>query len=451
MERVLEDALRVLAEIGVECRQPVMVERLAARFGSYADHRVRFDPKRVRAHLEATRGRALQDAAGANDEEFSLGGCWAGINYCDPETGAIRPARSDECAQMCRLWDARDIAGVVPVVPGDVPPEIQALAAERIALKNSRHLGGCLPTLDAEEVRYLMEMNRVAGRRYVLAEQVCISPLRFNDQGIELALAFVNNPDVQVSLAGFIPMAGASCPLDPRSAIVQIVAEELAHSMASDALGVPHHGFGLRLDPFDFQYALIVFGSPEWCLYRTLVIQMAAFLNGGQPVRGGSFRSMAKQPDEQAACERTASVLWQAMLGARHFGAVGQLSVDEVFSPQQAVIDREILAYVARLVRGMEVRRDVDSVALIREGVAQGSFSGVPDTVERFRDFCSFPDLFRHWNVERWRANKEPSILGEAWVRAKEEIARSTHRLQPDQEAKIDAIYSKAVEHVRAR
>jgi trimethylamine:corrinoid methyltransferase-like protein len=178
---------------------------------------------------------------------------------------------------------------------------------------------------------------------------------------------------------------------------------------------------------------------------------MAAFLNGGQPVRGGSFRSMAKQPDEQAACERTASVLWQAMLGARHFGAVGQLSVDEVFSPQQAVIDREILAYVARLVRGMEVRRDVDSVALIREGVAQGSFSGVPDTVERFRDFCSFPDLFRHWNVERWRANKEPSILGEAWVRAKEEIARSTHRLQPDQEAKIDAIYSKAVEHVRAR
>jgi len=134
MERVLEDALRVLAEIGVECRQPVMVERLAARFGSYAEPRVRFDPKRVRAHLEATRARALKGAAGADDEEFSLGGCWAGINYCDPETQAVRPARSDECAQMCRLWDARDIAGVVPVVPGDVPPEIQTLAAERISL-----------------------------------------------------------------------------------------------------------------------------------------------------------------------------------------------------------------------------------------------------------------------------------------------------------------------------
>jgi trimethylamine:corrinoid methyltransferase-like protein len=178
---------------------------------------------------------------------------------------------------------------------------------------------------------------------------------------------------------------------------------------------------------------------------------MGAFLNAGRPVRRGAFRSTAKQPDEQAACERTATVLWQALLGARRFGAVGQLSVDEVFSPQQAVIDREILAYVARLLRGMEVHRDVDSVALIGEGVAQGSFASVADTVERFRAFCTFPELFRRWNVERWRADREPTILGEAWARAKEEIGRSAHRLPPDPEKKIDAIYSKAVEHVRAR
>ena len=456
MEQVLEDALRVLAEIGVECRQPVMVERLTARFGSYADPRVRFDPKRVRAHVEATQRAGAQggrdvDAAAAEDE-FSLGGCWAGINYCDPETQAVRPARSDECAQMCRLWDARDLAGVVPVVPGDVPPEIQALAAERIALKNSRRLGGCLPVLDSEEVRDLMDMNLVAGRRYVLAEQICISPLRFNDQGIETALAFLDNPDVEVALWGFIPMAGASCPLDPRSAVVQAVAEELAHSMAGEALGFPQSGFELGVSPFDFQYGLIVFGSPEWCLYRVLAVQMAAFLNGGRPVRRGAFRSTAKQPDEQAACERTATVLWQAMLGARRFGAVGQLSVDEVFSPQQAVIDREILAYVARLVRGMEVGRDVDAVALIREGVEQGSFGGLPDTVERFRGFCTFPDLFRRWNVERWRAERGtvhprrglgPREGGDRPQRAPPAAGGGRGKWTP--------IYSKAVEHVRNR
>ena len=225
----------------------------------------------------------------------------------------------------------------------------------------------------------------------------------------------------------------------------------LPTALASDALGLPQSGFELGVSPFDFQYGLIVFGSPEWCLYRTLAVQMGAFLNGGQPVRRGAFRSTAKQPDEQAACERTASVLWQALLGARRFGAVGRLSVDEVFSPQQAVIDRDILAYVARLLRGMEVQRDTDAVALIAEGVAQGSFAGVADTVEHFRDFCTFPDLFRRWNVERWRADREPTVLGEAWPRAKEEIARSAHRLPPEAEKKIDAVFSKAVEHVRAR
>ena len=171
---------------------------------------------------------------------------------------------------------------------------------------------------DPEEVRYLVDMNLAVGRRYRLAENVGISPLRFDDQGIETALSFANNPDIEVDLGGFMPMAGATCPLDPRSGIVQAVAEGLAFSMACDALGFPHAGFGFRLDPFDFQYAMIVFGSPEWCLYRTLVVRMMGFLNG-QPSSHGAFRSTAKRPDEQAACQRTASVLWQALLGARRF------------------------------------------------------------------------------------------------------------------------------------
>jgi trimethylamine:corrinoid methyltransferase-like protein len=81
-----------------------------------------------------------------------------------------------------------------------------------------------------------------------------------------------------------------------------------------------------------------------------------------------------KRPDAQAACKRTASALWQALLGVRHFG-VGQLSIDEVFSPQQAVLDREILAYVERIVEGLDLESEtVDTVTLIREGPTYGDF-----------------------------------------------------------------------------
>jgi trimethylamine--corrinoid protein Co-methyltransferase len=246
-------------------------------------------------------------------------------------------------------------------------------------------------------------------------------------------------------------MAGATCPLDPRSALVQALAEELALDVVRSSLGLSGSGPALRVDPFDLQYAAIVFGSPEWCLYRALVVQMSEHLTG-RPNRDGMFRSVAKRPNAQAACERTASVLWQALLGARHFGAVGQLSVDEVFSPQQAVLDREILGYVKRTIDGLDLSPKVlDPLALIGEGVREGSFIGVADTVSRFREFCTFPDLFRHWSLGRWRAEGQPTLLDEAWARAKQEIARSAHRLDEQQERQVDNIYQKAERYIRNR
>ena len=403
---------------------------------------------RVRAHVEGLRsGRSASE----DETPFSLGGCWAGLNYCDPETQEVRPASSGEAAQMARLWDARGLSGVVPLLPGDVPPALATLAAERIALKHSRALGGLLTVIDPEEVRFLRDMFAAAGRRYHLMEQVGISPLRLNEEGLETALCFLEDPDVDVSLSGFIPMAGATCPLDPRSALVQSLAEELALDVVRSCLGMSESGLSLRIDPFDLQYAAIVFGSPEWCLYRALVMQMSEHLTG-QPARSGMFRSVAKRPNAQAGCERTASVLWQALLGARHFGAVGQLSVDEVFSPQQAVFDKEILGYVQRTIEGLDLRPEaVDPVALIGEGVREGSFVGVADTVSRFREFCTFPDLFRHWNLGRWRAEGQPALLDEAWARARQEIAGSAHRLDEKQEKQIDGIYQKAESYIRNR
>ena len=451
LEGILDDALGVLEEIGIECTHEGVRHRLADWEGtSFVRDRVRFAGDRVRDHLDKKRASS-GESPGEDDTGFSMGGCWAGLNYCDPETLEIRPASSQEAAEMARLWDARGLSGVVPLMPGDVPPSLVTLAAERIALMNSRYLGGSLTVTDPEEVRFLIEMNGAAGRRYRLMEQVGISPLRLDSEGLETALHFLDDPDVDVSLAGFIPMAGVTCPLDPRSAVVQSVAEALGLDIVCSVLGVAGGGLSIRVEPFDFQYSSIVFGSPEWCLYRVLALQMSEYLTG-RPVRHGMFRSVAKRPNAQAACERTASVLWQALLGVRHFGAVGQLSVDEVFSPQQAVLDREILSYVERVIAGLDLKPgEADPVSLIREGIQEGSFVGVADTVSRFRDFYHFPDIFRHWNVGRWRAEGEPSILGEAWARAKEEMARSSFKLQDDQQTEVERIYNRARDYVLIR
>ena len=448
LESILEDALRVLAEIGVACAHERTIARLLDLGGiSHRDGRLHFDvaPTRQRVLSKRDLGPPRPD-----DLQLTMDGCWAGLAYCDPETGEVRKATTDEVIAMARLWESRGYGGVPPVQPGDVPPRLVTLACERIGLLHSSRLGGSMTVTDPREVQFLIDMNLAAGRKYTLVEQVPISPLRFDDLGLETALQFLGNPDVTVSITSSIPMAGATCPLDPRAGMVQAVAEAIAHDALCEALGLGDGGMGLRLEPFDMQYSFIVFGSPEWCLYRALVRQMHEFLSGRAP-RGGMFRSVAKRPDAQAACERTASVLWQALLGIRHFGAVGQLSVDEIFSPQQAVIDQEILAYVQRIVRGHDWPAEPpDALSLIAQGVSEGSFIGVDDTVRRFREFYDFPTLFRHWTMGRWNAAGQPNIGQEAWHRAQEEIASCTFALPDDQAREVQRIYDAAIQHLLA-
>lgn len=452
LEGVLTDALRVLEEIGIGCDLAEVADRLGEWDGaSCAQGRVHFAAEKVREHIAARRSPPGPEEPEEGPVSLTMGGNWAGLNYCDPETLEIRPGTSEEARQMIRLWDARGVGGVVPLAPGDVPPELVALKAEHLGITNSENLGGSLPVTDPEEIRYLIDMNLAAGRRYRLMQQTGISPLRFNSEGLGIALLFLENPDVDLSVGGFIPVCGATCPLDPRSAVVQSVAETLSHDILCATLGVAGGGFGLRAESFDFQYSTVVFGSPEWCLYCALILQMTEHVSGIRP-RYGKFRSTAKLPDPQAACERTASVMWQALLGGRSFGGVGQLSVDEVFSPQQVIIDQEILRYVERLVSGVDLSAEVrDPIALIREGVEEGNFLAVEDTVSRFRELYMFPDLFRHWNVGRWRAEGSPSVLSMAWERARELMAQSDFQLPEEQQREVGRIYDKAVGHVQQR
>ena len=69
--------------------------------------------------------------------------------------------------------------------------------------------------------------------------------------------------------------------------------------------------------------------------------------------RYGVFRSSAKQVGPQSMMERSTSALIQAMCGVRSFGAVGQLCLDEVYSPVQAMLDRELVRYGTRLEAGI--------------------------------------------------------------------------------------------------
>ena len=62
---------------------------------------------------------------------------------------------------------------------------------------------------------------------------------------------------------------------------------------------------------------------------------------------------MAKVPDCQSAAEKAAIMTAGAFLGARHFCCAGTLSLDEIFSPEQLLVDCEIRDWVQRGARGL--------------------------------------------------------------------------------------------------
>ena len=100
LESILEDALKVLQQIGVECTHPAAREALSGWPGaSVGGERIYFAPANVRDHWLKKRAQARP--APKEDTRFTLGGCWAGLFYCDPDTQAIRPATSADVALMC--------------------------------------------------------------------------------------------------------------------------------------------------------------------------------------------------------------------------------------------------------------------------------------------------------------------------------------------------------------
>src|SRR5512136_1305409 len=95
LEAIVEDALRVLAEVGVECASPGARQLFCSWPGASATgDRIRLASGPVRQHLEGC--RAATGPATGDEVPFTLGGCWAGLAYCDPRTQQVRPATSDE-------------------------------------------------------------------------------------------------------------------------------------------------------------------------------------------------------------------------------------------------------------------------------------------------------------------------------------------------------------------
>jgi trimethylamine:corrinoid methyltransferase-like protein len=416
--KIIDCAKDVLRQIGIECSHKKTLERLSAIDGiSYSGGRLHFSRDLISSHIEKKRSEQSPD-----DDSFKLLGPWCSFEYCDPVTNELRRPTTNDVIGSAKLIDsitegAGAFGGPVPLYLPGVPPRLETFRQEAAAVTYTKKLGGKLTALDRTEIGFISELYKAAGRRYTLALQGLISPLRLNPEIMDTFYEQDCNPDIDIEISCAIPMAGATAPVVFPANLIQSVAETLAvdyifntitQSRRFDCLTV-------RLEPFDMKTTNIVFGSPEWCVLNRACVELENGLRGC-PRRYGIFRSNSKRLDAQSMCERSMSVLYQALNGIRSFGAVGQLCVDEVFSPLQAIIDVQILKYVKRVVGGFNGCWDdsVDYIGLLQEGIADGMFIGHETTVMNFRKFYSLDTLFRYGKLNAWRTEGMKSLEDDA-------------------------------------
>ncbi len=281
------------------------------------------------------------------------------------EENKIRPFTSEDMARVARLLEQlENVDGVFGLALDDVPPRAQDVMGLRIMAENTKkHIRVLCFTPQGSDV--MVEMKKVVGDYpWFSVGFTAHGPLRWTNLALEIFRRSAGH-GIPTTINGE-PMAGVSAPVTLAGASAVGTAEILAGIVVNQILepGRPCvFNFGLA-HTFDMRTTIAVTGGPENHLFAKIAAIMGRFYD----IPSASWVSTESMlPDSQAALERMCGFLTHLQNGVSNIWAVGQLESEITFSPAQAVIDEEIIGYVKRYLRGVEVDEDALAVDLIRE------------------------------------------------------------------------------------
>jgi trimethylamine:corrinoid methyltransferase-like protein len=444
---ILEEALRLLEEYGMQCRSREAKDLLKGSFGGSvcSDDRITFAREDVREYIDAFRSWNLAQQEKTGEQQgFSMNQSWSCLQLADAARGVHRTAGEEDVVRIIRFLDAFDVSGAVsPVVLGDCPVHLRDLKATALCLKHSPVYGAPTHTPDEQELAYYKAMAQAAGKRIPILAMLVNSPMRYDDRVLDFVNANLSSPELIIELTGGLPCAGSTSALTFPASAIQTVAESLAASLfAYAAAGVFLEPY-LRNDPFDMRYGNYTIAGPVYALQDQIGRKMTEYITGAKR-SWGYFLSMSPWPDQQAAYERTVSCWLQALSGARIFHGSGQLCSDEVYSPEQVVIDREILRSCERFISGAEWDDNIEAArTVLKEGLDRGEFLDHESTLEHFRSWQYDSRLFPARNLGQWK-NAEQNVLIRAAAVIEETLQKNTFSRPPEVLREIDGIYTAA-------
>jgi len=368
-----------------------------------------------------------------------------------------RYATLDDVATASRLADGLGLINLVGAMadPQEVAPEYRCVSIAATQLKNTTKpihfwFG------DRASARYVLEVfAAVSGgeeeaARYPLAYPFLepISPLKFPYDGIDVLFE-----TARFSLPVPIgPMAqvGATAPGTLAGTLAQENAEILAGVCVTQLIkpglavcygGIPH--------AFDMRSTQLIFAGPEQALMAVAMTQLGKHY--GLPVYINVGLTDSKIPDAQAGMEAGITLICGVLAGADIFGHLGICGVDQASSLVMLIMQHELLGYVERIMRGVDVSDEALALDVIRSVGHDGTFLDQMHTVRHFRKELWFPQLLDREFWSNW-VDQGASRMYDRCIAMQEQILRehTPEPLDEDTARDLDKIVDAARRHLHS-
>ncbi len=413
-------AMTILREMGMEIQSESLLQALTD-YGLPVDRateRVRFPTPLVEQFIADA---DKYDWANHIPRVGGSAGVYHGL-YHDPIDGELKPFTEETLALYCRTARELDNIGSASILGCRFPvlPELEPLYERYYAWKYGAKDHGSIH-LD-ELCPYLLEIYEIVAAETgkPLAEvfngTVYLIPALKLGRHEAYQVAYFRERGLRVHIGDMFALGG-SAPVTLAGAMALNVAEQLALRILDDALfGVKRLHLGSSTSVMDMKTTIYPYGRPEMAIANVMTAQMARHY--GASFSGHAGLSDAKLPSVEAGAQKALTAIPTLMAGGSLWMDAGLLSIDEVFSPIQMVLDNELLGALARYTYEFEISPETLALETIFEAGPGGGYIDKLHTAQHFRK--------EHWQPRIWsREMLSPWLAGDRQLdadRARERV-----------------------------
>ena len=428
-ERIHQDSLRILAEVGVRFHSG-RARKLLAGSGARVDHDrelVWIGPELVEQALK-TAPRSFTLGARQAAFDFLLPSAFTGYTLdgaatfaADFETNERRYAVTKDLIASLRIFEELPLGTVVwpNVVLHDIPEHSSDIRTALVSfMHSSKHIQHEIH--HPAHVPYLIEgLAAILGSEAAIRERkifsVCYCTIPPLTHDLEMCDACLELAQFHVPILPYpMPACGSTGPASLRSDIAVANAESLSalvlFRIASPGTPII---YGSAAGVTNFRTGGFVQGAAESALINTALGEMARFY--GLPNTQAGCLTDAQEPGAQAMLEKMVTTLPLVLAGVDVINGIGEMATSQLLVQEQILVDHELACLCQRLKDGIEIGDAQDFFEDVARLGPGGHYLMEDNTVKacRSRQFLH-SQLAERSTYEEWLKLGRPDMYAKA-------------------------------------